>query len=131
MVSIHYKLCYDLTNQQSFLLLLDLQQKAPSVLSNLSKWQILGQKLGVDSERLAGLELSGKDPSQCMEEVIVLWVKKDHGASWEKLAHALDQMEEHEISRRIKDTCTPQPSHQELAQQQLETGNKVGVIVVK
>lgn len=97
---------------------------AHSVLSDFSNWQKLGQELGIDSEKL---EQSDKYPTQYSEKVIGLWVEKDQSASWEKLSQALDRMGEHDLSKKIRDTCNPLP--QVLAQHLLEPG-KQGMKIV-
>ena len=77
--------------------------------ADVTDWVELGHQLDVDPVKLTELQQCGRSSESCREELLIFWARKDERASWEKLVRALDRMDEHLASQKIKEKYMASP----------------------
>ena len=79
------------------------------MLTELLDWHTLGTKLDLPFHTVKKIRLDynvhGTDWQK--QEMINEWLAYDTEASWSKLASALDEMENHTLSKKIRDKYIP------------------------
>ncbi len=71
-------------------------------------WTELAHQINYDPTKLQRLQNSGQSSDKCREEIVADWARQS-GASWEKLARALDRMDEKELAETIRHDYNPPP----------------------
>jgi len=79
------------------------------MLTSVLNWHKLGTNLGLPDHSLGAIRIdysiNGTDRQR--QEMITKWLAFDTGASWSKLARALEEMAENEVARNIRETYVP------------------------
>ena len=78
-----------------------------NAVTDVHDWQTLAQQLDYDPIHQQELCTSGRSQEYCRKEMLTTWAKKDHHASWNKLAEALDRMQEQQAANRIREEFFP------------------------
>ncbi len=86
----------------------DLELNAASAVCTVSDWKELGHQIDYNPIKLVRLLNSGQSSDKCREEMVADWARQS-GASWEKLARALDRMDEKELAEKIRHDYDPPP----------------------
>lgn len=65
-----------------------------NALRDVTNWERLGQELGVRQAKLQEIAMARgyRNPHSLKTDMLTCWMRNDCGASWEKLATALDEM---------------------------------------
>ena len=77
-----------------------------NALVDVSDWETLGIQLGVKKSKVKeiGIDRNYRSPHLSKIDVLDFWLRNDLVASWEKLAIALDAMDEREAARVVRTT---------------------------
>ena len=79
------------------------------MLTPVLDWHTLGTNLGLPVHSLGAIRIdysvNGTDRQR--QEMINKWLAFDTGASWSKLARALEEMKENKVAKNIRDTYVP------------------------
>ena len=78
-----------------------------NAVSDVCDWQRLAQQLDYDPIHQQELRASGRNQGHCRKEMLTTWARKDQRSSWNKLAEALDRMEQQQAAQRIREEFIP------------------------
>jgi len=77
------------------------------VLTPVLNWHTLGINLDLPVPSLDAIWIDYKRTDRQRQEMITKWLAFDTGASWSKLACALEEMGENKVAKNIRDTYVP------------------------
>ena len=72
--------------------------------SSLTKWKVLGLRLGVDYTELNKIKADNDDTDSCLMEMLAAWLKQSSKAvrTYKHLLDSLESIGERELADRIK-----------------------------
>ena len=75
-----------------------------NALNKVPNWEMLGCKLDVKEYKIKEIAVGRnyREPSLCKMDLLYYWLRNDVEASWERVAEALDDMDEKAVASEIR-----------------------------
>lgn len=70
-----------------------------------SKWQQLGEMLGIDEDQLDEIFTNHQRDEECLRDVLGTWFKKSVNPTWRAVTDALQQIEEGQLAESLYLKC--------------------------
>ena len=66
-----------------------------------SKWEKLGEALGLDEDRLDEIFTNNQSEEECLRDMLEVWFKKSYKPTWWKVANALHAIGEGQLAEQL------------------------------